>query len=1206
MINYNEIENYGFYMLAEKRNKIILIIQKYDFLSIIQAIFTICSWRSNRSAQESCLALNDAISKNENWGNKRITTYNEFVLFFDSIQEFLQTTPYDDPVLNDFGEIKLNYKSKYYSVITGTGHTAPVFSVLQYLECVSDAASMNLYTEKILEYSNNMLGNLISFNTEIDDSTVTSIKFECPSSDYFESVKLFYSEKSWTDLDDVILNMLSVNCNNIIKSHFVKNKDSYYPVFNPALILDYFINLLNAPLSQSVSKIIKKTMIKKIKGIYCNKEIHSEVLIENCLFLNGKKIIRENYCDFAFVKNRDLIIFIYNSKVKNDSVIENILDALKTDGLKIIDLDREKVEKTYKEYTFKKDMNLHFIYYNNYLNVDESYFSSSEETDKIVYTPIDLMYMIMISEDLMQIVKFDEYGVNEESQIISLGGASDYYSFFLQENGYISKGAIEYQHIYTGLETSASSIFYKYMELEKIFPIYLNNLQFAEPECWNIMLDENNIYQFIKKSHDIVGSVFVFKNNCTVFFAYDFFKIIKEDNSHQTHSLYEFYRGILERFMQEYRNRHETLGTLNQIFIKFCCDSLLLADNKNYIKVINVSELNKVITINYEVNCNKLMNDISNVEDRSVEYKTMTELFEPLSKLYLNEIADLLHYINENRAKRKTADADLMKLDFYFNMDMYDIRETCESELAARKEIAYINLNSGIKPGIYSQKEATNLVRKMQEKAVSTLECKVALYDTLVLHEKLLAAYATELLTIRMNHKSYSLCKDIDEDIKIVSQEKSLHASENAKINQLALLYLMETNLFIPKERNKKIIDEHVLSEMLSFAKWIISLQYGSDLCFHTTSGTKLEILDDFRINVMLDKKYLNKTIEADKRRLTYDGYHVKGNDKDKDYFESIVAAFYDDTHIKFKVLESVLHQLSICDFLNEEVSYSEIVPNVIEINSENAINNYLSSVLEDVAYEDVKNTFDFLTIDKTQLKSIDGVEHSLLPTWEREKREQTLTIKPLVKNGDNYIYSPIMIDELRKRWVNGFIQFFPPYEIGLPKTVKAISEWKRYYERLFSFDVAELLKSLNFDYYKHDIDIRREDRAGKHPPINKLGDYDVIGLSKSLKIILIIECKVLQPIGSVFEHSNQQKKFFIKDKYDEKFQKRIDYFRTAYLTFFNNLGFELEDENYQIMPYMIVNKVFDSYYKQINFPIVTFDEFKEIVINFKKDKNKN
>lgn len=88
-----------------------------------------------------------------------------------------------------------------------------------------------------------------------------------------------------------------------------------------------------------------------------------------------------------------------------------------------------------------------------------------------------------------------------------------------------------------------------------------------------------------------------------------------------------------------------------------------------------------------------------------------------------------------------------------------------------------------------------------------------------------------------------------------------------------------------------------------------------------------------------------------------------------------------------------------------------------------------------------------------------------------------------------------------------------------------------------------------------------------------------------------IIECKVLQPIGSVFEHSNQQKRFFTKEKFDEKFQKRIDYFSKVAMSFFANHGYDTE--GFTINPYMVVNKVFSSYYKHVQFPIVTFDELK-------------
>ena len=137
--------------------------------------------------------------------------------------------------------------------------------------------------------------------------------------------------------------------------------------------------------------------------------------------------------------------------------------------------------------------------------------------------------------------------------------------------------------------------------------------------------------------------------------------------------------------------------------------------------------------------------------------------------------------------------------------------------------------------------------------------------------------------------------------------------------------------------------------------------------------------------------------------------------------------------------------------------------------------------------------------------------------------------------SNNDYIYSPIIMEEVRKRWIEGFLQFYPPFEIGLERTCAALHAWKNYYEHLFSSEVEALLKESGCEYAKHDVDLRREDRRGNHPTIDVLGDYDVIGLNTTQKRIFIIECKVLQPIGSVFEHSNQQKRFFTKEKFDEK-----------------------------------------------------------------------
>lgn len=214
-----------------------------------------------------------------------------------------------------------------------------------------------------------------------------------------------------------------------------------------------------------------------------------------------------------------------------------------------------------------------------------------------------------------------------------------------------------------------------------------------------------------------------------------------------------------------------------------------------------------------------------------------------------------------------------------------------------------------------------------------------------------------------------------------------------------------------------------------------------------------------------------------------------------------------------------------------------------------------------------------------------------VLPDFGEIKLNYCFAVRPIYMSNNDYIYSPIIMEEVRKRWIEGFLQFYPPFEIGLERTCTALYAWKNNYEHLFSSEVEVLLKESGCEYAKHDVDLRREDRRGNHPTIDVLGDYDVIGLNTTQKRIFIIECKVLQPIGSVFEHSNQQKRFFTKEKFDEKFQKRIDYFSKVAMSFFANHGYDTE--GFTINPYMVVNKVFSSYYKHVQFPIVTFDELK-------------
>lgn len=649
----------GFVFLEEKKKSLIPILCQYDFLSALTAAFSITSWRKNRGAQESCLALNSAMVENTEWGRKTIFTPNDLEEFFQLLYPILKTTPYDDPVLPDFGEIKLNYRSKYYSVITGTGHTAPIFSALQFLEKISESACMDAYTDSLLCYSDYCIDFLKAKNTPINEDFSLHPQFESPTFDYYENVKDFMTEEKWTGLGTPLLSMLAAESN-----------------------------------------------------------------------------------------------------------------------------------------------------------------------------------------------------------------------------------------VYSEVDTSAAHIFSHYLELGGVFPFHLSSTIFADPECWNVICDDNSVYQFTRKVKALPGgALFKYDNGCSVFLSYNFFSILKESNITQSRLSLDMFRAVTEKFFIEYHQDLSAIPPLANTLVQFCCHSLSNQNPEHYVCCQKAKVSSNKLVVDFEVNSSKIASDIAEAIDRSVEYSVIGELLQPLVCLSKDSYSELFEKMELTSGQKKTLGTTAVRIDYYFNPDTYEIKETDVSELSIRKQIAKICAAAGVLPGTYERRDATEIVRKIQESVVSHLEQAIRTLERDRLHILLLSALATEQLSVNLNRTGATLTEDIEEGERIKSLEKSTQLSEKAKMRKSALLYLIETNLYLVNERKEEAIDSSKLSELLSFAKWIIYLQNSSDLCFHTDSDTKLIVEDDYRIDVELGENYSQTFEKESQRRIIAEPFNLRGDNTDRDFFEKVANA---------------------------------------------------------------------------------------------------------------------------------------------------------------------------------------------------------------------------------------------------------------------------------------------------------------------------
>ena len=140
--------------------------------------------------------------------------------------------------------------------------------------------------------------------------------------------------------------------------------------------------------------------------------------------------------------------------------------------------------------------------------------------------------------------------------------------------------------------------------------------------------------------------------------------------------------------------------------------------------------------------------------------------------------------------------------------------------------------------------------------------------------------------------------------------------------------------------------------------------------------------------------------------------------------------------------------------------------------------------------------------------------------------------------------------------------------------------------------DIACKFRDGDFDIVDTEVDLYKRFPRDFYP--EDLGDYDVLAISKFKKELWIIESKVLQKVGSIYEVQMQQRDFFIQKEYDQKFQRRIDFATHNVKRILASFG--INEDGYSVVPYMVTNKVFTPMYKKISFPIISLSELCDIL----------
>lgn len=1179
--------------------KIEKIISLYTIEDVTRAIFCINSWANNRSALAQSLTLNQSLSNTKEFGNRNINEYSEFKAFFDAIAIFLPITYREDLTLNDFGEVKINVDGEMFPVILGTGHEQ-VYGAMNFMPVLARVIKMTDELKVILHYNLTIINALADSNISPSNENY-DVVFEMPSEQFWLGVNALFNSKEFIESAKQVSQVMGYQKSPIEMRHFFVTKGDYYPLFNTSIMVDFYKKLLSLATAEEYHRHINLTFGKLIENAFNLSDNPSRVLIAPKIFnKNTGKPLTDNHLAFMTASNGRVLVAINKGDFDNVDSIDaeiNVLNLLhERNQLQLCETYYRKELHGGYAFDVLAEMPVYFLLIEPFTDISAHGAFFGEAGERFSCSALDLIYMLGFMEDFDELLDFIKCDRTEKAQIMAIGGKSNLFFSWKRAHQHIASGAIEYDLISVSYGNADDYVFDYYTKNLANYPFDIHSKMFANPIDWKVKEAEWGYSHFKHKGClGFGGEGKMIGSSTFLFLAHNVEFFNKEDFTSNNHTSLRTIDELNQRLFNRYGEILASFPFLKGRVLQVMFmpmhygqdvdnSGFTLDRNKKYVYSDIYVETDTII-IRYAVNLDKLMSAMMNASNKIIESVYFLELIYPLKEYTQSFFGKLESVVKNDSSLKKEVGVFTVEQDYYFSDMAHIVQMEAQNYVKARKEIAKVCFEAGIEPGEYRGKAATRAIRKMQTAIVRVFENQISQYNKENLHKKVLNHYSTQLHGIIINLKRYSSFKDLEPIVLRELEEKTRNIREEYRRNLRTSQYLLESNLAIQHRDNSSDCKNGDFENLLAFADWLVVLQDNADNCYFTDFDLFIQIDHEYKVDTILSEYSKLKYEEMIRRKYGQTDYTIKNDETDKGYLIHCASAFLADTGIELGILISLLEYLQL--EVVEKPFVIEIYPNVFEAPTDDLISDFLKLLIKHQDLEKVENALHFITLDCDKLKFLNGTSQDILPFWDRENRDNRFDVKPIIIQDGKCIFSPIVTKQLATSWKSGLLDWYPPYEIGLQNVKKELTKWKKRYEDEMVHDIAVAFTDKGFYLVFSDFELASRYPQSDFP--DNLGDYDVFAVNQSKKEIWLIESKVLQKVGSIYENQMQQKSFFYQHKDDEKFQRRIDYMR-------NNLSkvisvLELEAVDYKVIPYMVTNKLFISRYKKLDFPIISYFE---------------
>lgn len=1189
----------------EMGKKLINVLSKYKFFDLCRAVFCFNSWRYTRPHLQFYLTLNYVLCNIDQNGKCQIQTYSEFEKFIDEISPYYDGT-FDDEIIPDFGEIKIPFNNVNYSVIVGTGYDL-FFPFLVSVEALSNALNITVEIEQVLSYVDNVC-KVYGFIEDYCSDKYDAKKIVIPTEEYFNNCVSNYNIVD-IESNDFLLNLSFDAEKGIEKTHFVQSNDKFLPLFNPSMIIDAFDILCDknkfpkSEMEKASNIVVYDSIVKN----FDNNPDSGNILFDAFVVkdLDKKTVYKEVPFNFVVLHNNSALLLLNQERCKGQGFGKNI-DEIK----RLIDAQTIKILEPLSDgkcrlYDLSDIENIEIIVYDNSIQIP-AMTNLFPKTNLICFNLYDLVSVIYEANNIEDVINFCKYIKEKQGNVLMslmCSGFSGIFYAWMKRDEEIVQGAYDNCNIMTDVYMLEWDIFEKYMDLNRWYPIKKFNEMFYNPFAWIVEEEKLGFRRLISNNVWGFGGSFRKIKDSYVFIAFNLNFENEDEEWNKRNEAIILIEELIERNILELEDALIKSNVFNYEGIqltympKHYAEKIdkdgFLKSNRKYV-FSDMSILNDKILIRFAVNEDNLFSDILNAKDRNVECEFMNELFAPLKTQIDIKYEYIDKFLKDTMHLKKNIEAMSIEPDYIFSNKNLGLWPSEKIFVKVRKFIAIKCKDAGIKTNVYKSAETTNVIRNIQKHIIPMFENEISKYNQNDLHKYLISIISFYLHKKRIEMKRYNIkdSKILTDNAKSHTAEHVIKVREECKDHIRDLYYLVDTNLAVNRDGNTtEAIKSDNIEFLIAFSHILMNLQDCADNAHYNLFGASINVEDDFTIETNFSDDFM-KMVDSRNIRI-YENIDYKPSlPNDNEMFNKSLQAFYKDTGVHLKCI------IQMCQYLSREFSAvfkEQSIPDVYVIKKQDLISDYESILIDqsDETKLNHLNALEYLIIDKSKIKQINGSINDFVPVWEREKRDNRFEVKPIVEDGEYLIFAPSIMYELSQLWLNGTFEFYPPYEIGLSNYRKQLDKWKSLCETQMEQDLFNLFNSYGYKTYKN-IFLHKLDKKFGYP--QDLGDYDVLAFDLDRKTIWNIESKFLGKVGSLKEYYNHQSSFFNNDKKDEKFYNRIKYLSEHKCEILKSFGIE-NGSDFTIKDFMVTNKVFVADVKEISFAILTYNELEKMLV---------